>query len=439
MVFATSLEHLANFRELHVSVKTSIIKVLTVAVASSSTVRDSHCSWTRSGFWIVDLFVCSDVSVPEQIRKHGGSSRLGCCTLVPPGIATTSIAIQVNNGRQIDVWGECLNKRIPGVTRTAIVIVSLVYCANSVGDEAMRERFLAEYPAAERRLREYYSTLRIVCEEKVTFNDEKVRKQSYTSQKLVYLANHGNIRIDREYFGLTEGRGAAVSGFVLGPEGQFIVDRKVDGGDYLIREAGATALGTPRELPGMFAALAPVAFVPFSPRGTSIIGHLQDPSFVIEDASISGTNPQLMTVKWKWGPLPPGSIGEWVFDISKCWALVSHHNRQLMPDGKWKNVESIETIQYEGAAGDIPLVKGLETVAKLIDTGEIVDRRITTVSEIVPSDANADQFTLAAYGLSYAQGVPANRTGKWLIIAGMVGISLVFLGRWIFRRWQGGI
>ena len=316
------------------------------------------------------------------------------------------------------------------------IILNLLTCCSVKADEALRKKFLAEYPEAARRLREHYGTLRIVSETTGTHSDGKPVDLPKTN-KTVYVANNSYVRIDQEVFGASK----RASGFVLGPEGPFIADRKQDAKKYHIRSAETSALGSPKERQSLFTSLSRAAYSPFSSNSSNgpIVELLKDRDFIVEDVSLAREGSELVSVKWKFRPSLPRAVGEWVFDTAKSWALVSHKSRAQLADGKWLPVENIITIEYEGLAGDVPLVKSYESVNKFTETGEIADREYTTVSEIVSSNAGREQFTLASYGLSYGQGVPENRTGKWLVIAGMIGIGSVLMGRWIFRRWRTAV
>ena len=212
-------------------------------------------------------------------------------------------------------------------------------------------------------------------------------------------------------------------------------------GDRLSRSTETSAPGSPKERQSLFTSLSRAAYSPFSSNSSNgpIVELLKDRDFIVEDVSLAREGSELVSVKWKFRPSLPRAVGEWVFDTAKSWALVSHKSRAQLADGKGLPVENIITIEYEGLAGDVPLVKSYESVNKFTETGEIADREYTTVSEIVSSNTGREQFTLASYGLSYGQGVPENRTGKWLVIVGMIGIGSVLMGRWIFRRWRTAV
>ena len=201
-------------------------------------------------------------------------------------------------------------------TCCCFIILNLLTCCSVKADEALRKKFLAEYPEAARRLREHYGTLRIVSETTGTHSDGKALDLP-KANKTVYVANNSYVRIDQEVFGASK----RASGFVLGPEGPFIADRKQDAKKYHIRSAETSALGSPKERQSLFTSLSRAAYSPFSSNSSNgpIIELLKDRDFMVEDVSLAGVGSELVRVKWKWY----SSIGEWVFDTSKSWALVS--------------------------------------------------------------------------------------------------------------------
>ncbi|MBI3464324.1 MAG: hypothetical protein HY000_14900 [Planctomycetes bacterium] len=312
---------------------------------------------------------------------------------------------------------------------TSAVILTLLICSNTVADEALRQRFLTEYPNAEWRLRHRYATLKIVYES--TYTRQEEHKNLPTGAKVVYLANQGNFRVDREQIGGKQRE--IVSGFVLGPEGRLIVDRNVGARQFHIRRVDAPMPGREPEFMSFIAGVAPIAFAPFSCFSQPIINLLDKPGFSIEDATSTDGDSGLVAVKWKWklGELPPGSVkeweGEWVFDPSRSWALVSCRFRRQLPDGTWAKEEAVDEMHFEGAIDDVPLVKRFVYSSKNVETGEILDQELDTVTEIEPCEATADQFTRVAYGVGFEQDVPQNRTPKWLVILGWIWLGLSLL------------
>ncbi len=318
-------------------------------------------------------------------------------------------------------WNRCL---------VAILIVNL-FSTTATADEATRARFLAEYPAASRKIEATYRRLQIVCE--LEHSNSANPNNTVRGAHYRYMADGRKLRVDRQYSADSGLYANQASSFVHNADKSFMVDRNEAASTYRVRSVGAGV-----ESFMSLAEVFPPAFTPYYVDEERVVDLLAKRGFTVEDAVAEGTGEEeSVLVRWNWpweGTGPTMRKGEIRFLPGRGWALASFHWRQRLQDKTWQIFESFAEVSYRGEFEGMPLVASVDKGLKMDDSSKL-NFGIWRVTSIGPFATPEKEFTLAAFNLKYDQGIRSRNYGWYLALIGAVGlVGSLAVRRWMNRR-----
>ncbi len=310
-------------------------------------------------------------------------------------------------------------------------LIMLISATTAAADEATQHRFLAEYPAAARKIEAVYRSLRVDC---VTENSNHLNStNTIRGAHYRYVADGHKLRVDREFSADSGLYANQATSFVHNADKSFMVDRNETGSTYRVRRVGA---GVQTFLP--ISNLFPPGFSPYCISEWRVVDLIAKRGFEIEDVVPENMGEEESVVlRWKWlweGTGPAVRRGEIRFLPSRGWALASYHFRLQLPDKKWQIFEQFADVNYRGEFEGVPLIASEEKGLKFDDSSKR-DFGIWRVNSIGPADATDKEFTLAAFNLKYDQGFQSRNYGWYLALIGAVGlVGSLAVRRWMNRR-----
>ena len=307
-------------------------------------------------------------------------------------------------------------------------LIILISATTAAADEATRRRFVAEYPAAARKIEAVYRSLRIDCVTESSNHsnpNNTIRGIHYR-----YVADGPKLRVDREFSADSGLYANQATSFVHNAEKSFMVDRNETGSTYRVRSVGA---GVQTFLP--ISNLFSPGFSPYCMSEWRVVDLIAKRGFEIEDVvSENMGEEESVVLRWRWlweGTGPAVRRGEIRFLPGRGWALASYHFRLQLPDKKWQIFELYADVNYQGEFEGVPLVASEENGWKFDDSSKR-NLGIYRVTSIGPAAATEKEFTLAAFNLKYDQGIKSRNYGWYLALIGAVGL----VGSLAFRRWM---
>jgi len=254
-----------------------------------------------------------------------------------------------------------------------------------------QERFLAEYPAASKKLEDYYEHVKMFF---VKF--DKYRGYIYDYE----LSRNGDSIRLVELAGKKAGE--PFYAYVVDPDLIFKLKQDTANSRYSVTDLGK---GSPSDYKSWANVVLSDASLALAPYGAYLPGSIRDllaeKALKIKSVQESGGG----TIKVDWEGVEPGlprSRGSFTFLPDACWALRDYsiryvdrkdrRTKQAMPD-----LNQYGHIEYQGSDHGVPIIHKLHTWVGFGD--ERIPEWSYQVQDISHELVPKDQFTLASFGI----------------------------------------
>jgi len=271
----------------------------------------------------------------------------------------------------------------------ALSLTSAPTSARAGESGSAQERFLAQYPAASKKLEDYYRHLKIYF--------TRIEQNSSICD-LEFSRNGDSIRVVE----LDGKRSEPYYAYVVDPELIFKLRQDTTKSPFFVTDLGK---GGPSDYKSWANLVLSKARVAFAPYGADLTGPIRD---LLTEKALKIKSVQESedgTIKVDWEGVEPGipkSRGSFSFSPDQCWALRDYSIRYVdRKDMRTKkpnpDFSEYAHIDYEGSDDGVPLVHRVQMWAGEGDSKHLwFTYDVQDIShELVPKD----QFTLASFGI----------------------------------------
>jgi hypothetical protein len=292
----------------------------------------------------------------------------------------------------------------------------------ALGQDALRQKFEAEYPRANRRLREFYTNLRIAGTQR---REDDLRRWEMCgngeSMRTVTTRKDGTVHVvvaDRTLsFRLKKDKGAS---------------------RFTVSDMGPAP---PAEYAAMSESIRRIAFAASSPY--SVLAGLLDEfvmekSFRLKDVrEVDDPGGKVIRVGWENSPPEgPKRRGSFDFTADGAWALRGFDfyfvDYKDPTTGKLRDIARHARLEYKGQQDGIPLLRRM--TAWTGGPNNKSPETVYEVTELQPGPVSRDQFELAAFGISTTPASGPTPAAYYLFGLSALAAAAVLLLRYASRH-----
>ena len=292
----------------------------------------------------------------------------------------------------------------------AALLASLLLPAaapDAAADDALRERFLAEYPEANARLREFYTHARMVIDSKQPMTKVDRDQQPPTIELVGWRESDKTISTNGDLIRSDVVVDGATYSLVVGADRAFKASRDLETKQYTITVSSDRS---PAELDDWVDEVQnsiPAAFIPFRIGSYSIEEYTEgDGSEIVAVEEVERDGTRMVRVDWT-RPLTETESrpevtqrGSFFFLPESSWALarfeISGDYRHPETGAPIRSGEYCD-IEYEGERDGVPLLKGMTHWRGTPDYTP--PKETSEVKSITPVAVPEEAFTPAAFGI----------------------------------------
>jgi hypothetical protein len=309
-------------------------------------------------------------------------------------------------------WGAC-----------GLALVSASF-ATARGDDSLRRRFESEYPAAGRKLREFYTNLRASGTERR--GDDSSRWEF-----------GGNGELMRS---VVTHRDGSVSVIVASPEKAFTLEKGPGSNRFTVTALGPAPPHEYRELVQTIRKKSLAISSPHAILAESIGEFVSEKSFRCREArEVESDGIRVIRVEWE--NSPAGAVkrrGSFEFLADGSWALRSfdfHFPETKGRDGRLMDIGRHGVLEYQGQRDGMPLVRRM----RLWNSGPAGNspETVIEVAELSPGPVPRDRFTLEAFGVSTSPVAEPTPVAYYLL--GLSALSALVVVAVRFLRGRQGL
>jgi hypothetical protein len=288
-------------------------------------------------------------------------------------------------------------------------------------DEATLRRFKTEYPAASRKLQDFYSNLRMS-------GTESYEKDT---KKWEFRGNGQSLRSD-----IHEQDGKSIV-YVANAKLSFDLKKSSDSSRYAVTMMGSASPAEFAELERAIRRRTNPANAPFAVLADPIERWFSDKNFRFIDAhEVDGPDGKIIKVDWELlVPDGPKRVGTYDFVPDGSWALRAcefYFDHKDPASGQIWHLGQHIVVDYEGQKDGTPLVKRLRTWGS--GPGGKSPETVWEVTELTPGPVAQAEFELSAFGLSSAPVAEPTPVAFYLLGLSAVAAVMVFVFRYLQRR-----
>jgi hypothetical protein len=255
-------------------------------------------------------------------------------------------------------------------------------------DDSLRRKFEAEYPAASRRLREFYTNVHMTGTET---RKDGVRQWEFC----------GNAVLMRSVVELKNGAAGVV---VANPKLSFELDKASGANRFTVSAMGSAPPHEYRDLVLAIWRRTLPSSAAFTIQSESITDFISEKSFRCKDVrEVDSAGSKVLRLSWEnFRSKAPKVSGSLDFVADGTWALTAFeiHFPETMntKTGKFMDVVHHGVMEYDGKEAGMPLIHKL----RIWDSGPggKTDETVFEVTELKPGAVASEEFTLGAFGIS---------------------------------------
>jgi len=307
-------------------------------------------------------------------------------------------------------------------------------------DDEMTRKFLAEYPAASRKLGEFYSNL--ILSANVTYwSGRKTADGKYVETGAVERVDSWEVRGSGDMLRWVSdtSRDSATSQYnlsqviVAAPALSFKLHKSVGSSGYVITSMAKPTPKQYRDLVEGIRVRAPACAAPYCVFDSPIWDFIADKGFVLRSVDeVVGAEGKFIKVQWE-NAVPPRR-GYFLFS-SGDWALREfdfHFLETKYSNGEIGDSATRGLLEYSGIQDGLPLLRRVKTWRTGL--GETLRGPTTEVVKLVPGPAPAADFTPAAFGLKIDSRLGARRFMLYMLgMAAFCGV-LALISHYLRKR-----
>lgn len=288
-------------------------------------------------------------------------------------------------------------------------------------DEATLRRFKTEYPAASRKLQDFYSNLRMS-------GTESYEKDT---KKWEFRGNGQSLRSD-----VHEQDDESIV-FVANAKLSFDLKKTSDSSRYAVTMMGSASPAEFAELERAIRRRTTPANAPFAVIFDPIITLFSDKTFRFLDAhEEDGPEGKIIKVDWeRLVPDGPKRVGTYDFAADGSWVLRAcefYFDHKDPASGQIWHLGQHIVVDYEGQKDGIPLVKRLRSWGS--GPGGKSPETVWEVTELTPGPVAQTEFELSAFGLSSSPAAEPTPVAFYLLGISVLAAVLVFVIRFLQQR-----
>lgn len=311
------------------------------------------------------------------------------------------------------------------MNRSILMCIFLMFAPlmseTTFADQATLREFKNEYPAASRKLREFYSNLRMSGTE--TYEKD--------TKNWEFRGNGQSLR------SVVERNDGTSIVFVANEKLSFDLNKPSGSSQFAVKMLGSASPAEFAELERAIRRNTTPSNAAFAMLTDPIENWLEDKDFRFVDAHASdGPAGKIVKVDWKLSvPGVSERVGTFDFAADGTWVLRAyefHFDHKDPKSGQvWRLGQQV-VVEYEGQKDGIPLVKRVRSWGS--GPGGKSPETVWEVTGLVPGPVPQAEFELAAFGISTAPvGEPTPVAYYLLTLSAMAGL-LVLVFRYLQHR-----
>jgi hypothetical protein len=297
-------------------------------------------------------------------------------------------------------------------------------------DEALRQRFLSEYPAASEKIEAYYQGVSMRVRETIAWKDE-------SKPDLVYEHDYKSTDDKALLLTRTITEPESMAG---GPQSQAVVaNARLS---FAVQQPKSSESWVLRDIRQFVAAEGAISLnargtvAPYVFNGMKIVNLIRKPDFKIVDATWEAGGKRLAKVHFDWPDEKYETGGWFLFSPDESWILYSfqvHSNDKGSTDVGHLHAD----ITYQPSDGKLPWLKRAHYWMELHHGNKTDPPGSFNTFEVIEISRKAvpnSEFTLASFGIAEPSETPQSRQ-RLVWVAMIVGVfMLAFAVFWLTRR-----